>query len=122
MRNPWTEEQVALLRQIYSTSLHLSEIGDLVGHPAGSTKAKADSLGLIRKPSVWTPEQEALLGTLYVANLSLGDISRKVCHQIKDVEHKIFQLGLKRVTSTRVTRTGIVTYPRPGVLVHKSGI
>lgn len=122
MRNPWTGEQVALLRQIYSSSLHLSEIGDLVRHPAGSVKAKAESLGLVRKPSVWTPEQEALLETLYGANLSLGDISRKVGHQIKDVEHKAFQMGLRRVSSTRTIRTGIISHPRPGVLVHKSGI
>lgn len=122
MRNLWTEEQVALLRQVYHTSLHLSEIGDLVKHPAGSVKAKADSLGLVRKPNVWTPEHEAELAVLWEGNASIGEIAKKVGHLIKDVEHKVFQLGLRRSSSTRTIRTGTITHPRPGVLVHKSGI
>lgn len=123
MRNIWTEEQLALLRQVYHTSLPLSEIGDLVKHSAGSVRAKAGSLGLVRKPDIWTPEHEAELATLWAGNVPIVEVARRVGHLVKDVEHKVFQLGLRRGdSSARSIRTGTVSHPRPGVLVHKSGI
>lgn len=99
-RNPWSESEISLLKDSFSTSTWDELLLILPDRSRGSIEQKANSLGLARPRSdVWTEEEEALLREHYPSSTWDTLLSVLPSRSKNSIMFKAQEQGIQRLLS-----------------------
>jgi len=108
MKNHWTDEQDAILRDLYPTTCR-SELERRLGHSYNSLKGRASALGIKRLRTEqplrsWTLEELYIIRRLYPQNASIAELCDALPrHTWSHIQSRAVGLGLRRTTTNNQT-------------------
>jgi len=95
---PWTEEDIAILREFYPTG-KIDELAQQLGRTEASVKHQAYSLGIKRQSwcdRLWSEEEVRMLRELYPNCKSTREVARKIGRPWGSVRQIASNLGISK--------------------------
>ncbi len=92
----WTNEEVELLKYMYSSGIKVSDIIVKINHTESAISHKLTELGLASRRVLWTREDETKLNELFKQGKSYSEIAIILGKSVRSCQAKAIRLGLKK--------------------------
>jgi hypothetical protein len=115
---PWSEDEVATLRELYVPGADPRAVAAAIGRPVKGVFTKANELGLhLRRP--WTEEERETLVTAHAEGRPLVDVARTLQRPYANVAKIAEKMGLSfaRQTASAKASPPPRCSPRPGAVI-----